>query len=311
MQKNKKKPSRKLRYIYVSLTGVAFFIFVFLAILNLIVKKEISNLGLILNPLNFEVQNYPVVSNDLVPEISAKGAVVLDKNSQVVLYQKNSNLRFAPASTVKIMSALVALDYYRPDSILSVKTATVEGSVLGVEPNDKFSFSDLLYAMLLPSANDAALTIAQNYPGGESGFVAKMNEKARKLHLLNTSFADPIGLEDNKDYTTALDLARLTSIALENNEFTKVVATKNKFIKSAGGNEYFLYNLNKLLDVPGVSGVKTGTTEGAGQVLVTSKKIGNTNQEVIIVVMQSQDRYIDTEILLNYLNGISYLPIHP
>lgn len=311
MQKNTIKQSKKTRYFYVTLTGFSFVIFVFLAIVNLIVKKEISNLDLILNPLNFEVQNYPVINNNLVPEISAKGAVVIDKNSQVILYQKNANLRFAPASTTKIMSALVALDYFEPDTILSIKTATVEGSVLGVLPDEKFRFSDLLYAMLLPSANDAALAIAQNYPGGFTEFVNEMNKKATELHLINTSYADPIGIEDNKDFTSPIDLARLTSIALNNKEFAKIVATKNGTIKSLNGNEYFLYNLNKLLDVSGVNGVKTGTTEGAGQVLVTSKKIENTNQEIIIVVMQSQDRYSDTEALLNYLSGISYLPIHP
>lgn len=275
------------------------------------VKKEIGTLGFILNPLNFEAQSYPVINNNLVPEISAKGAIVIDKNSQVVLYQKNSSLRFPPASTTKIMTALVALDYFKPDDILIVKTATVEGSILGLPENEKFRFEDLLYAMLLPSANDATLAVAQNYPGGEKAFVKKMNEKAAQLRLISTSYADPIGLEDNKDYTTSLDLARLASIALGNSEFAKVVATKERIIKSQSGTEYTLYNLNKLLDLPGVSGIKTGFTEGAGQVLVTSKKIENTNQDIIIVVMQSQDRFLDTELLLNFLSGISYLPIHP
>lgn len=311
MQKNKETPRNNLRYIYISLTGAAFFLFLFLAILNIIVKREISNLVFTLNPVNFEAQNYPQINNNLAPQISAKGAIVLDKNSQVVLYQKNANLRFPPASTTKIMSALVALDYFKPDEILTIKTATVEGSVLGVLPDDRFKFEDLLYAMLLPSANDAALAIAQNYPGGEKEFIKKMNEKAKDLHLINSSYADPIGLEDNKDYTTSLDLARLASYALNNLEFAKVVATKEKRIESKDGTQYELDNLNKLLEVPGVSGIKTGFTEGAGQVLVTSKKIENTNEEIIIVVMQSEDRFADTQALLNYLEGISYLPIHP
>lgn len=311
MQKTKEKPRRKFKYLYILLIVTAFFVFVTLAALNVIIKKEIGTLGFITNPLNFEAQSYPVVSSNLAPQISANGAVVLDKNSQVVLYQKNSNLRFPPASTAKIMTALVALDYFNPYDILTVKTATVEGSVLGFEEREKFRFEELFYAMLLPSANDATLTIAQNYPGGEKAFVKKMNEKAKEFHLVNTLYADPIGLDDNGNYTTSLDLARLASIALTNTEFAKAVSTKNIKITSREGKEYFLYNLNKLLDIPGISGIKTGTTEGAGQVLVTSKKIQNSNQDIIIVVMQSQDRFLDTEALLNYLSGLSYLPIRP
>lgn len=312
MKTPKKKAERNNAKLFYSIAVViAFAAFSVIALFNLQVKKQIGALQFILNPLNFEAQDYPVINGSLAPEISAKGAIVIDRNSQVILYQKNSNLIFPPASTTKIMTALVALDYFKPNDILTVKTATVEGSVLGLPENEKFRFEDLLYAMLLPSANDATLVIAQNYPGGEQAFVKKMNEKAAELRLRNTSYADPIGLEDNKDYTTSLDLARLASIALGNSEFAKVVATKERNIKSLGGNEYFLSNLNKLLDLPGISGIKTGFTEGAGQVLVTSKKIANTNQDIIVVVMQSEDRFMDTEMILNYLNGLSYLPIHP
>lgn len=306
----KKAEKNNKRIIYSIIILFSFVLFSIVAIVNLELKKEISALSFVLNPINFEVAHYPIIDNNLAPAISAKGAIVIDRNSQVILYQKNANLILPPASTTKIMTALVALDYYKPDDILSVKTATVEGSVLGISQNEKFRFEDLLYAMLLPSANDAALAIAENYPGGEKEFVKKMNEKAKEFHLLSTAFADPIGLEDNKDYTSSLDLARLSSIALENSEFSKVVATKNITIRSFDGKDYFLYSLNKLLDLPGINGIKTGTTEGAGQVLVTSKKIAN-GQDLIIVVMQSQDRFADTEILLNYLNNLSYLSIHP
>ncbi len=301
----------KIRFFYFLILGIAFLIFFVLAVLNLIVKMQIGSLGVFLNPLNFAAQDYPVINNNYVPEISAKGAIVIDRNSQVVLFEKNSNLRFPPASTAKIMSALIALDYFSSEDILTIKTATVEGSVIGFSENERFRFEDLLYAMLLPSANDATLSIAQNYPGGQEAFVAKMNEKARLLHLSNTHYGDPIGLEDEKDYTTCLDLARLAGVALQNKDFARIVSTKNRQIQSIEGNSYILYNLNKLLDLPGISGVKTGFTEGAGQVLVTSKKIQSNNQELIIVVMQSQDRFSDTQALINYLGGLNYLPIHP
>ena len=311
MKNLKKVKVDKTKSFYLVTLGSAFFIFLILAFLNFSVKREMSSLEVFLNPLNFKAEDYPVINNNLVPQISAQGAIVIDKASHVPIFEKNSHLRFPPASTTKIMTALVALDYYKPDDTLVIKTATVEGSIIGFSENEKFRFQDLFYAMLLPSANEATLAIAQNYPGGEKEFVKDMNKKAKELHLLNTHYADPIGLEDERDYTTSLDLARLAVIALENQEFAKAVATKNLQIESRDGNKYLLYNLNKLLDLPGISGVKTGFTEVAGQVLVTSKKIENTNQEVIIVVMQSQDRFLDTEILLNYLSGLNYQPIHP
>ena len=139
-----------------------------------------------------------------------------------------------------------------------------------------------------------------------------MNEKAKELGLLNTFYADPVGLLDERDYTTPIDLARLAALALEDPQFSKVVATKNKIIKNTLGKEYKLENLNILLDLPGVNGVKTGFTEGAGQVLVTSKRIPGTDKDIIIVVMQSLNRFGDTEALLNYLsNNIIYQTIHP
>lgn len=264
------------------------------------------------NPLIFKSQKYPEIKNLYDVAISAQGGVILDKASGVVLFEKNPNLRFSPASTTKIMTALVALDHFQKNDVLTVYQPNVEGSVLGFSPGEKFTFESLLYAMMLPSANDATATIAQNYPGAEAGFVAKMNEKAREFHLVDTYFDDPIGLLDERDHTTPIDLARLAAASLDNPVLAKVVSTKNKQIVSLGGRVYSLQNLNRLLDLPGVSGVKTGFTEGAGQVLVTSRKMDSQDAEVIIVVMQSEDRFLDTQILLDYLdNNVNYLSIHP
>ncbi len=304
------KINRK-RFFYLLILGIVFSVFIFLAFLNVQFKKQNFISDIFLSPLVYTPQKYPEILNESEPIISAEGAIVLDRDSQVPIYQKNPKLRFSPASTTKIMTALIALDYFKPQDILTIYKMNVEGTNIGFKVNESFTFQDLLYAMLLPSANDATLAIAENYPGGEQAFVAKMNEKARSFHLTDTSYQDPIGLMDQKDYTTAVDLARLSSIALQNPTFAQVVATKSWQIKSQQGNNYVLYNLNKLLDLPGVNGVKTGFTEGAGQVLVTSKKTPE-NRDLIIVVMQSQDRFGDTEILLNYLyNNINYLSIQP
>ncbi len=252
----------------------------------------------------------PVIKLDFVPQISAKGAIIMDADSKVLLYSKNPYLRFSTASTTKIMTSLTALDYFKKDQILTVRQATGEGSVLGLQKDQQFTFENLLYAMLLPSANDAALAISQNYPNGENAFIDKMNTKANSLKLYNTHYSDPAGLEDSGDFTTPFDLARLASFAIQNSEFKKIVGTKEFTISDLLGNTYNLKNLNILLGEDGVNGVKTGYTEEAGQVLVTSKL--EKGKTIIIVVMGSKDRFLDTQVLLNLVsNNLSYLSIHP
>lgn len=267
-------------------------------------------------PINFSLDVYPVLKSKVAENLTAKAAVVMDNDSKVVLFSKNPNLLFSMASTTKIMTAIIALEYYKMNDVLTIQTENVEGVNVGFKNGQKLFFQDVLYAMLLPSGNDAALALAQNYKGKEKEFVKKMNEKARTLHLDNTNFADTIGLQDSQDYTTPLDLAKLSSFALKNKIFAEIVATKTKEISDViGENKYSLKNLNKLLGVNGVNGVKTGYTDEAGQVLVTSKVEMDSSDKkhtIIIVIMDSQDRFSDTEKLLYLVsNNISYLTIHP
>src|SRR5579872_5975083 len=188
-------------------------------------QPVVADPSTVLNP-------YPYVQAVGAPVISAQTAIILDRKSQVILYSKNPQLRFSMASTTKIMTALVALDYYKLDDVLTVQTGSVSGSGLNLIPGEKFHFVDLLYAMLLPSANDAAQAIADNYPGGVGAFVTKMNEKAQSLYLTNTHYADPIGLDDDGDYSTVIDMARLASSAMANSTFVGITSTKNKTIYS-------------------------------------------------------------------------------
>jgi D-alanyl-D-alanine carboxypeptidase (penicillin-binding protein 5/6) len=279
---------------------ILYLIFIIISFVNDDISRTTSQNKL--SPVNFmvKVNDYPFVQSVQLPTISAKAGIIIDSDSQVVLFSKNPKLRFSMASTTKIMSALVAFDYYQDGSILTVRRFGVEGSVLGLLLGEKYSFKDLLYAMLLPSANDAAYTIADNYPGGEDAFVLKMNEKAAMLHLSDTHFSDPTGLDDDGDYTTVVDMARLASYAIKNKEFTEITSTKKKIITTTSfTKQYELNNLNRLLGKEGVYGIKTGTTEGAGEVLVTSTMYdGHT---FIIVVMNSQQRFVDTEILLSFI----------
>lgn len=271
---------------------------------------------------DFTTASYPIFSlSDFQNlNVTAQAAIVLDDNSKVVLFTKNASYQFPMASTTKIMTALTALSYFKLDDVLTMGSDRVEGTVVGFKPSEKFFFKDLLYGMLLPSGNDAALAIAQNYPGGVSEFVKKMNENAQKFGLFHTHYSDSTGLDEG-DYTNALELARLSSIALKSPTFAEVVSTKEKTISNTSGTSvYRVSNLNKLLGAKGVNGVKTGFTQEAGGVLVTSKvqegKIirngislssyptSETEKHLfIIVVMKSQDRFADTEILMKNLAG--------
>ncbi|MFH1186718.1 MAG: hypothetical protein V1697_00935 [Candidatus Levyibacteriota bacterium] len=285
--------------------------------LNLYLKESIVKLSLVKTPLpEVSAGKYPILKKTFTPYISAQGAVIMDPETKVVLYAKNPNLRFSSASTTKIMTALTSLEAFKLEDILTVHVPTTDGSILRLKQDEKMTFENLLYAMLLPSANDAAFTVAQNYPGGVESFVDQMNKNAKEWFLYNTHYEDPSGLDDG-NYTTSVDLARLASVAKKDPIISKVVSTKEKVITDITGNSvYRLENLNKLLGINGVDGIKTGFTEEAGQVLVTSKTYydlnENKNRVVIVIVMGSQDRFYDTQILLNLVSGnITYLSIHP
>lgn len=285
---------------FVLIPVILFLILATLVVVNNYVLKQIgqNKVNTVTSPGG--LSPYPFVANVVSPEISAKAAIITDAESQAILFSKNPHLRFSMASTTKIMTALAALEHFQDDSIITIKSYGIEGSSLGFYPGQRFYFKDLLYAMLLPSANDAAYAIAENYPGGIDAFIAKMNEKAAELHLKNTHFGDPTGLNDDENYTTVIDMARLASHAIKSPEFTEIASTKEKVITDIDyGRMYHLQNLNKLLGTGGVYGIKTGTTEGAGEVLVTSTNVNN--HTYILVVMNSQERFIDTKKLLDFI----------
>lgn len=285
---------------------------VYLVLVDLRIRQSVRLNRVLPSPVKAKnVTSYPLLVENKNPNISALAAVVVDDDSKTLLFSKNPTLLLSMASTTKIMTALVGLSYYKMSQVLTIYTNNVEGAKIGFFNGQKIKFEDLLYAMLLPSANDAALAIAQNYPGGESAFVDKMNDFAKVFHLNNTRFGDIAGLLDDKGYTTPLDLARLASVALKNNVFARIVETKRKDISDIDNkNIYSLFSLNKLLGIDGVNGVKTGYTDEAGQVLVTSKK--EKGHTIIAVVMGSSDRFSDTKELLKLISGnINYLSIHP
>ncbi|HUQ85126.1 MAG TPA: serine hydrolase [Candidatus Limnocylindrales bacterium] len=296
----KKVNERESILLFFLIPFILIIIYFTLFYLNNHLSKSIQ-LNKLTNSQSLKMQPFPVVDMAYVPYLSAKAAVVLDVDSGSIVFSKNPNLRFSMASTTKIMTALVALEAYELRSVLTVKSRGIPGSTMGLSVGEKLIFEDLLFAMLLPSANDAAVAIVDNYPGGKTAFIKKMNDKAKSLHLDNTLFSDPTGLDDDGNFTTVNDLAVLGAFAMENKKISEVVGTTQKSIANQNNSkQYSLVNLNRLLGTNGVNGIKTGTTEGAGEVLVTSAI--QKGHKFIIVVMNSQDRFSDTRALLSFVS---------
>jgi D-alanyl-D-alanine carboxypeptidase len=244
---------------------------------------------------------YPKSTKSLPsPALTGESAIVIDVDSFVVLYQKEPNLRLSPASTTKIMTAIVALINYKLSDIATIKSIDQNGAQMGLKIGQKESIENLLYGMLLPSGNDAAAVLAANFPGGEGKFVEAMNTKAEELNMKNTHFTNATGLEDKNHYSTSLDLARLAAYALKNPVFAKIVATPEiTLVDGEGKPQKTLKNLNQLLGhVLGATGIKTGWTEDAGECLVASAQ--RNSHTVITVILRSQDRFGEGEKLLNW-----------
>lgn len=247
---------------------------------------------------------YPVNMTGLLPgDLSAFGVLVMDIPSRVILYQKNSQLRLSPASTTKIMTALVAMEKYKMEQILTVQTVISEGRVMGLTTGEQMTTENLLYATLVHSANDAAFTLAENYPEGVEKFVERMNQKAAELFLTSTHFTNPIGFEDVNHFTTVKDLSFLANYALINPVIAKIVGTPAITVPNAGFTKFYqLQNVNQLLGkIPGVIGIKTGWTENAGECLVTA--VAKNDRKILTVVLDSKDRFGETERLINWVFG--------
>ena len=256
------------------------------------------------------------------PSLLSESAVLIDAKSGTILAQKNADKKMYPASLTKIMTAIIAIEMGKLTDVITVDDDTpheIEGSHIALEPGEILTLKDLLYALMLPSANDAALAIAKYYGKSADGFVKIMNQKAKELGAFNTHFENPHGLHSENHYTTAADLALITKYAMENETFRKIVATTKYEIQTTNKKDeprYFttlnklLYNTsNNQIYVDGAyispyyeyaTGAKTGYTPEAGNCLAaTAKKDGT---ELIAVTMKgiSLEMYQDAHNLFNY-----------
>jgi len=239
------------------------------------------------------------------PRLQAQAAVLMDATTGVLLFDKNMHKRCAPASTTKILTAIIALESGRlhEQAIVSSRAANTPGSSMHLYPGQKISVLELVWGLLLRSGNDAAVALAEHLAGSVEAFVSLMNEKAAQIGALNSHFANPHGLTAPGHFSTAYDLAILTRYALNNPLFAEIVRTKEIIIewldRSGQEKERTLRNTNKLLWMfDDADGVKTGTTDAAGPCLVASATRGH--QKLIAVVLNDRARWYDSMQLLKY-----------
>ena len=233
--------------------------------------------------------------------VSAKSAVAIESSSGEIYFEKNAHERLPMASTTKIMTALVAIEDGNLEREVSVSpnAVGVEGSSIYLYCGERISLYNLLCALLLESANDAAAAIAIEVGGSIEGFADMMNNKADELGLEDTSFENPHGLDGENHYTSAYDLAKITLAAMQNATFRKIVSTYKKIIpQSETANARLLVNHNKLLkNYDGAIGVKTGFTKKSGRCLVSAAQ--RDGVELICVTLNAPNDWQDHENMLN------------
>lgn len=231
---------------------------------------------------------------------SAKAMTLYDPVRGIFLFEKNADEQLPMASTTKIMTALLAIERCNPDEMITIPSEAthIEGSSLYLKEGDRIRIGDLIYAVMLASANDAATALAL-YMGGDTPTFAKMmNDRAFELGLTGTSFENPHGLDSNEHYTTARDLALLAAAALDNEEFRRISSTyKHRFYIS--DTPHTIVNHNKLLKrLDCAIGVKTGYTSRSGRCLVgAAEKEG---LRLITVTLDDPNDWSDHERLLEY-----------
>lgn len=241
------------------------------------------------------------------PDISAPWAVLMEGSTGQVLYAKQAHEARPPASTTKIMTAILALELGRLDSEVKVSqyAATTPGASVDLLPETIWKLEDLIKGALINSGNDACVAIAEHLAGSEETFAWLMNRKAKLLGAYHSHFVNPNGLPDDNHYSTAYDLAVMSRYALDHPLFRQIVGTRQAIIQGSDGPRY-LYNTNRLLgSYEGADGVKTGTTDAAGQCLVASAT--REGRQLIAVVLRSWDRYRDARDLLDYGFNSFYL----
>jgi len=227
--------------------------------------------------------------------VNARSAIALDKESGTVLYEQNAYEIVPMASTTKILTSLIAIEQGNLDKkvTISKKAAGIRGSRVGYKVNEEITLRELVFGLMFKSGNDAAIAIAEELGTSTEGFADIMNHYARGIGILDSHFESPHGLDSSNHYSSAYDLAILTSKGMDYDLFREIVGSK-QISKEKYNFTRDYNNINKILwKIPGANGVKTGYTGQAGKCLVSS--VNNNGKDVIIVVLNCPDRWNVTE----------------
>ncbi len=238
-----------------------------------------------------------------LPVLSAKSAVVIDSNNGGVLYSKNANLRLPPASTTKVMTALIALERLKFDQEISVSlhAASVSPSNAGLTPYTKYRVIDLIVATLVSSSNDASVALAEAISGNEKEFVKLMNQKAKALGMKDTKFINATGLTERRQaqYSTAMDLARLMRFAAKNKVIDRIMGITTAFFRGSDNKIIFIRSHNKMLwRTPKFVKGKTGWTYASRHTFVGTDYAAD--KKITFAMLHSKKPWVDIERLATF-----------
>jgi serine-type D-Ala-D-Ala carboxypeptidase (penicillin-binding protein 5/6) len=247
------------------------------------------------------ILSQPTFSHKQAPLVLAQAAFVIDAGSSEVLFESKADTPLFPASTTKIMTALVVLESMQLDTVVTITAAPAQdGSHMGLLVGEQIQVWDLLAGLLIASANDAADVLSRNYPGGASAFIDRMNAKALELGLTRTHYTNVIGYSELGHMTSVRDLAILAREAMQHPDFSHFVGIKAHTVTSVDQTIiHTLKTTNELLGVfDGMEGIKTGWTEEAGECFVAQATRGN--QTIVTALLASPDRFGETKRLLDW-----------
>ena len=243
----------------------------------------------------------PLIKLTSKPNLSAQNYILVDVDTNKILLSQNIDQKIFPASTTKLATALTALNLYPLDEVITVNQEYLTGKVMNLKLNEKITVKSLVSALLVYSANDSAYTLASHYQSGSSGFIDQMNLLMTKYNLNNTHFTNVDGIHDNNHYSTVYDLSQLARLSIKNSIVTNFAKTKELVVSDVTNEiKHPLISTNELLGVvPEIKGLKTGWTPEAKGVFIGLIDING--HLIISVVSQSDDRFQDTKLLIDWL----------
>ena len=234
--------------------------------------------------------------------VTAESWILADSASGIVIIKKEADRRMYPASLTKMMTCVLALEKGNMNDTVEISEDVYLVKISRSKPGMKFRMHDLLYEMMLTSDNDAAYAVAKTIGGDTLRFYDMMNRKAKEIGMLHTHYANPNGMPNDSNYTTASDLLKLTSYAMKNPEFARIVSTQEKEVPLIDGSNLECLNTNRLLwDYEGCKGVKTGYTRASGRCLTAAATQDGVTLYLVVLKSNGFDRvFVDASTILDY-----------